>query len=788
MSTSSSSRIDDLALGARMALAGGRSSRLRAAMTAIGVGLGVALLLAAASIPAMIAGSEDRGSARSTPFGGGPTKAGPGTLLIGGVDTTYRGDDLIGRDLQREGPRAPAPPGVRQLPAPGTMVVSPKLNDLLNSSQGRLLRERLDARVVGIIGDSGLRGPAELVFYRGTDRFGKLAGVSADRDVERIARFGDGQKAEPLGPLLSLIVAIAVIVLLLPVAVFVAAAVRFGGEDRDRRLAALRLVGADRATAARVAAGETLFGAVAGIGVGAALFFGLRPLVERFSIEDISVFAGDVRPSAVLTVLILVLVPLASVLVSLLALRRVVIEPLGVVRRAPDARRRLRWRVVPALIGLALLVPLRDGLSTTDGSDDQYQAAAGVFFGLIGITAVLPWLVEVVVRRMHGGSLSWQLATRRLQMDGGTAARVVSGIAVAVAGAIALQTLFTAAERESTRNVYYENGRPQLASPLQGQSTRDRAQVSANYFNAPDGTTPAGLVHELRSVPGVSGVIGTAQVTAQRRGHADDYLEIVAGDCRALREYGQVRTCQDGDVFIPPGFDSRVVARPGDRLIIGEGSRGRVRWTVPAGARKVGARTDPGGGQNDYLLVTPGALGSLRLPRPTIEAYAKTPPGDDTLELVRNAVARVDPSAYVTELTATRTAEAYTTVRRGVYASAVAVLLLIGASLLVGALEQLRERRRVLAVLVAFGTRRSTMATSVLWQALVPVTLGLLVAVAVGATLGALLLKMASEPVIYDWGTIAAMTGAGGAVVLLVTALSMPALWRLMRPDGLRTE
>jgi hypothetical protein len=32
------------------------------------------------------------------------------------------------------------------------------------------------------------------------------------------------------------------------------------------------------------------------------------------------------------------------------------------------------------------------------------------------------------------------------------------------------------------------------------------------------------------------------------------------------------------------------------------------------------------------------------------------------------------------------------------------------------------------------------------------------------------------------------MAGAGAGVVLSVTALSLPPLWRLMRPDGLRTE
>jgi len=42
--------------------------------------------------------------------------------------------------------------------------------------------------------------------------------------------------------------------------------------------------------------------------------------------------------------------------------------------------------------------------------------------------------------------------------------------------------------------------------------------------------------------------------------------------------------------------------------------------------------------------------------------------------------------------------------------------------------------------------------------------------------------------VLIDWGAVLAMAAAGAAVVLLVTALTLPALWRLTRPEGLRTE
>lgn len=115
------------------------------------------------------------------------------------------------------------------------------------------------------------------------------------------------------------------------------------------------------------------------------------------------------------------------------------------------------------------------------------------------------------------------------------------------------------------------------------------------------------------------------------------------------------------------------------------------------------------------------------------------------------------------------------------------VLLLIAASMLVSQLEQLRERRRLLSVLVAFGTRRTTLGWSVLWQTAVPVVIGLAVAVLGGLALGATLTWMIGKTV-SDWLLFLPMVGAGAGLILLVTLLSLPSLWRLMRPDGLRTE
>lgn len=89
---------------------------------------------------------------------------------------------------------------------------------------------------------------------------------------------------------------------------------------------------------------------------------------------------------------------------------------------------------------------------------------------------------------------------------------------------------------------------------------------------------------------------------------------------------------------------------------------------------------------------------------------------------------------------------------------------------------------------VAFGTRRGTMTWSALFQTAVPVLLGLTLATVLGTGLGTVMRRMVREPVRVNWTSLLQLSGVAAGMVLLVTLLNLPALWRLMRPDGLRAE
>ncbi|MEV5269846.1 ABC transporter permease [Streptomyces werraensis] len=772
----------DLALGVRFAVTGGREGWTRALLTAVGVGLGVALLLLTAAVPNLLDGRDRREDARQdNAYAQDTLRPSDDTLLVAHANSDFRDTDLRGRLVEAEGPNAPVPPGVGELPKPGTMVVSPALKELLESDEGKLLRDRLPYDIVGTIGDPGLIGSQELAWYAGATG---LAERLDSPTVMRIDAFGAdrSQYTEPLDPVLVMLTLVIFVVLLVPVAVFIATAVRFGGERRDRRLAALRLVGSDSRMTRRIAAGEALAGAVLGLVFGTVFFLAGREFAASVELFRVSVFPSDLNPSPLLVLLVAAAVPAAAVAVTLLALRGVVIEPLGVVRTARPARRRLWWRLLLPLAGVAMLVPMT-GQGRDNGDFNQYLVVGGVMCLLVGVTALLPWIVETVVARLGAGGLAWQLAVRRLQLSSGTAARMVNGIAVAVAGAIALQMLFTGIDDQYTRD------------------TDKDVTLAQMQVDLPDGLPMAPAAAEFEQTEGVRDVHALSSVYAYEKPAGSEEpgrgAQLTVGDCSALRLVAKLTGCADGDVFMLTGADhdtdTPILNRPGRALHLEPGgtagARGDAVWTVPQAVQRVPSVQDPTGMLNSGFLLTPGALTPEVAQRMSGRLWLSVDESvPDVQDRVRNTAAAVDPLAHASTWAATERTTRFDSIRTGLFVGATAVLFLIGASLLVSQLEQLRERRKLLSALVAFGTRRRTLSLSVLWQTAIPIGLGLALSAVVGTVLGAVLLRMTATPVRVDWGSVLGMTGVGAGVVALVTLLSLPPLLKMMRPDGLRTE
>lgn len=745
--------VGDLALGVRLAIGGGLTSGTaiaRLLLGTIGVGVAVTVLLFAAAANHAIAERDGRQLgvvAVDVPV------AGVTPLSVRESGTSFRGADISVRYVHATGATAPVPPGLDRVPAPGETVLSPALAALLRSDEGTLLRPRFPGPVAGTIGQAGLVNPDDLRAYVGAD---------ASLQGERVYSFGAPAEADGLDPGLLALLLIGIVSLLAPVFVFVATSARIAGAERDRRLAALRLVGSDLPQVRRIAAAESLVPAVTGLALGAGAFLLLRQLAPSVRVRDGSLFVSDVSPPWPLVVAVVVVVPALSVLSSLLALRGTAIEPLGVVRRAKPVRRRLWWRLIPVGAGVAVLCTL--SLRAESRLTTAF-VAAGVTCLLVGVPALLPWLLERTVARMSGGRPAFQLAVRRLQLDSGTPARVVAGLAVVLAGAIAVQSLLTGQARE------FDPG------PL---PTRDDTWLTVGA----DPATAAAVTAALATVPGVSAPHLTRSVDL-RDADPNTTVSLGIADCATWRTLAGLQDCRDGAVYVDRTAD--VPIHTGQSYVASyfDGSEHSVgTWTapdvIPADTHDLG------------VMATPGAVAGLDLSRVWANGDIRATSHDpDFAEVVRNTLAPFGwhASVYVEDpVRLTDSQRSYLAIRAGLLAGSVFTLLLAGVSLLVLGLEQLRERRRTIAMLAATGVPVRVLARSVVWQNAIPLLLGIATAVVTGIGLSALGARLTNATFTVDWLAVGVLSATAAALVLLVTTVTLPSLRGAARLASMRTE
>jgi hypothetical protein len=413
---------------------------------------------------------------------------------------------------------------------------------------------------------------------------------------------------------------------------------------------------------------------------------------------------------------------------------------------------------------------------------------------LIGVPAILPWLLERIISRAQGGAPSWQLAIRRLQLDSGTPARVVGGVAVVLAGAIALQLmLFAAANRynvPSSSASQDSNG-----WVLVGSTPAAADEVTADLAKVP----AAKQVDMLQSVT----ALGAPVPNSGTSGTNQSYYDITIASCPTIVRLTHAPNCADGDGFLVGNTGDPTNAKPGDvwNLVgatdMSEHPKSLGTYTVPHNLPKV-TPPDNSGGPAPYIstgvLLTPGAAAKANLPADrNVMGWVLTDPNQfGAADQIANGVANLTWQVNVSSLSSADTLNAdqktFVTIRNALLGGSLFTLLLAGVSMLVLALEQVRERRRPLAVLAAAGVPRSALARSLLWQTAIPVVLAVVVAVGTGIGLAALVIRMTSMTMLMDWSTIGVFAGAALVLVLLVTALTLPALRSAMRLSALRSE
>jgi hypothetical protein len=799
-------------LALRLVLRGDRAGRVRLLLMTSGVALGVALLLGVAGVlPAVDARQQvltNRTQAYD-PIDAGARTEGVAALTESGF---WRGRELHSLRFTVVGPPVTPPEGVRALPAPGEVLISPALRDALAGPHGSELRARIPGRVSGTIGSAGLTGPDELYFIAPAAT-GALAasGLGAGFLPKEAAQPSfDTTRQE-----LKVAVPLAGIALIVPILILIATSTRLSAASRERRTAAMRLVGATRRQVAQLAAVEGavvgFVGAVAGLG----LFLMLRgPAATVLPVAD-GVHAASLSPGPLSLLPALVGVPVLAALTAPLSMRRVVSTPLGVSRQArlPKAG---PARLLPLGTGLLLLLLAYLGRgSMNDNSGPVITLLlSGAALSLIGLAiagAALARTGGAALTRWGRGSAS-QLAGRRLMLDPSAAARTVTGTALVVA--VGGWVLAFIPVLDQAQNGYLRDSITSIRPGTVIAGLTDRTQqfdtssiagvdgveavVTADNFNVvPEGTTlplpePASTLEgamppqptTFRAL--VADCAELARVlVAPLKGCQPDRIQLIE-----LQFPGQepfVEGLYDG--LAPPR--GRFTAMSFD----GQKATGTL-IEVPADASRVlvpAVTSNAGLDLNATILIPPSRLAAPRDAVNMSSVLIATDGTDKAVEAARTALAAVTtqappltPREAIAQ--ASKTTDAY---RTAALVGLVVVVVAGGITLAVGTADGLHERHRAHAALVALGTPMAVLRRSVVLQVATPLLLTVALAVASSAVAARVYLELGGaieDGLALPWSGYGFIAVAAVAATLLANAAALPLLRAAGRPGALRTE
>ncbi len=575
---------------------------------------------------------------------------------------------------------------------------------------------------------------------------------------------------------------IVILALSLPVVTLLAAVTRVSASVRDRRLAALRIIGVSAATTRAVAAIEAALLSAVGSVFGVLGFLAVRPVAADVARKHDWFHGRHLTPSTLGATLAIGAVIVLGLLVAVLPARSVTSSPLAVRRQAAAPRPRW-WRLGPLLAGLGVLT-----YSVTRHFDHERGTPHAVFVtffvGTILTALGLPLAAPVAIRLLADAIVrvttlpSLLLAARRMQQEPAGTNRLVTSLLVALFVIIGARCVLVPwettpqairAERAMTRG-------PQAAQIEVRRGQRaDLAAISA--------------------VPGVTAVAFHDTVALGNEPGFNQAVVARCADLPALRI--DVPDCVDGRPIWLRALsdpDSSIITRP--VTLTRRDVNNKIVAALPIGrvatVRDVQSFDphDPNwdASINDTLLIPPGyphAAAFISEPREIDIVLARG--GPKPLAALTAAAAAQGLTAFSNE-----TPEDYQIVQnyRAILYSVAAVLLMIGlAALLITALDAAVQRRRHLAALAIIGVPLAVSRHSQLVQVAVPLLIGLPIASSCGLLAGRAYLQLDdSNRIAMPWTSTGSILGLALLAGLVVAALTVPGLGRAPHAEDLRRE
>lgn len=750
-------------LGLRLLFGSGRGNRSRFLLMTLGGSLGVCCLALVLTIPAILDAHDGRAASRDPRvYAGKPT--GQRTLVQEFRDP--HGSRPFGRVFIALGTQdTPAPPpGLSRLPGPGEVYVSPALHDQLQREPG--LGGLLPGTEKGLIGAAGLTDPNELYAYIGTTR-AHLGG-----DARALKSFGseypptwavDPSTLEILRFTLATLV-------LLPLAVFLSVCAKLSAASRNRRLAALRLLGLSAKGTQRVNAAETVVAALLGAALGLAEFWLLNQIVARTGLPGLKWYAADGAVSGQTMAICLLGCPALAWFVGRASARAAARNPLAT-RRAAAPRAPRVWGGLLLVTGLGIIIGFSaTGLTDHPARSDGINALllpAGVLLTGLGLVLTLPLLSYLLAKRLaRSGNLALNLAMRRNEVEPGSAMRVVTGLVLLVFSASLAQGVLVELSQVS------RNTSPTQEYGLQlSQLSRDQQQ-------------------RLREIPGVdvSAVVMDFDNDLQSDTDDDQANALIATCAQLAALTRRVEGCVDGEVMRmsdpntgdePFKTSTYTLEKDGKQLTLHVPVPKDTVLYAGQGVTNL---------SNAYLLVPPGKLppGAVPASATLVLASASDP---STVRAVLDGIGAIAPTADVDPTGINVEALQQLTVIKTLLVLGMVMGLVIGvAAFLVSVTDRAVERRSQVTALALIGARAGILRTVQCLQVVLPLAIGLLLALVSGKLAETAYLVTGGGEIFWDGAGVPVLLACALGVLAIAIAGTLPLVGRRIDPELIRRD
>lgn len=335
-------------------------------------------------------------------------------------------------------------------PRPGEYYLSKALADAVAEypEDNILARFGKNTKYLGVIPSEYTASPDALMIVRGasaeevaeSDAFTKSQGQpSYFADVYRTDANGLKSDAK-IDPVAVIVFGVGGTILLFPIVIFVSVATQLGAAQREKRYAALRLIGATKRQVGRVLMLESLLASVVGVIIGLGAFWLLQAPLQDFKMDGMRFNTGDLALTGTQYALIIGLTLGLTMFVNWRRMRRAQISPLGVSRSVEKVKKlRAWWALVPAL-GIAFFAwlsskPGRDWLDANkESAIPMLLLTAALLLVMFGLILAGGWLTNklslLAARWANNGSML--IAGKRTAVHSRTIFRSVSGVVLAL--------------------------------------------------------------------------------------------------------------------------------------------------------------------------------------------------------------------------------------------------------------------------------------------------------------------------------------------------------------------